>query len=175
MKLLVGNQLGLSLAILAWASAASAADVAERQPTRGPVPTWAKLTPIPTPDPAKADAPYQVLLLDGQTKLEPNAVTTYFEMVIKPQTVAGLQGFSTIVPPWHVERTDLTIHSIEAIRDGKSIDLTKGTPFTILRRESGLERARIDGVRSVVLPAKGLELGDTIRISASFREIPSDL
>lgn len=172
----VSGQICVSLAALAWASVASSAETAERQPARGPIPSWVKLIPIPDPDAAKADSPYQVLLLEGQTKFEPKGgVSTYFEMVIKPQTVAGLQGFSTIVLPWNVARSDLTVHSIEAIRDGKSTDLTKDTPFTILRRESGLERARIDGVRSVVLPAKGVEIGDTIRISASYRMIQSDL
>lgn len=170
-----GKHLCVGLMALAWAAAAAAADAPEKQPKRGPVPAWVKLTAIPAPDPARADAPYQVLLLEGQTKFEPAGASTYFEMVIKPQSVAGLQGFSTIVLPWNVDRTDLTIHSIEAIRDGKSIDLTKNTPFTILRREGKLEQSRIDGVRSVVLPAKGVELGDTIRISASYRELPSDL
>lgn len=117
----------------------------------------------------------QVLKLEGQTRFEKDGEVTYFEMVVKPQTVAGLQGFSTIVLPWNVARTDLTVHAIEAIRDGTAIDLIKGEPFTILRRESKLEQSTIDGVRSVVLPVKGIEIGDTIRISATYRELHSDL
>jgi transglutaminase-like putative cysteine protease len=169
-------RIGVSVSLIALVSAAmaGAADVPDKQPKRGPIPAWVKLVDIPAPDPKKADAPYQVLLLEGQTRFESTGANVYFEMAIKPQTVAGLQGFSTIVLPWNMDRADLTVHSIEAIRDGKSIDLTKGTPFTILRRESKLEQSQINGVRSVVLPAKGVELGDTIRISASYHELPSE-
>ncbi|MFL6738303.1 MAG: DUF3857 domain-containing protein [Sphingomicrobium sp.] len=147
----------------------------DRQPGRGPIPAWVKPVPIPAADPKRAEAPLQVLKLEGQTRFEKDGEATYFEMVVKPQTVAGLQGFSTIVLPWNVARTDLTVHAIEAIRDGTTIDLIKGQPFTILRRESKLEQSTMDGVRSVVLPVRGIEIGDTIRISATYRELHSDL
>ena len=76
---------------------------------------------------------------------------------MRPQTVAGLQGMSTVAIPWNVARSDLTVHAIEAIRDGKSIDLIENRPFTILRRESKLEASTLDEIRSVVLPVRGLE------------------
>ncbi len=110
-----------------------------------------------------------MLKLEGQTKLEKAGEITYFEMVVKPQTVAGLQGFSTIVLPWNVARTELTIHAIEAIRDGNRVDLIRGEPFTILRRESKLEQSTIDGVRTVVLPVKGIEIG---RYDPDFGNLP---
>jgi hypothetical protein len=155
------------------ASVPAGQDAAERQPDRGPVPSWVKLTKIPDPDPKKAELPFQALLLDGQTLMDPSGVSTYFEMVLRPQTVAGLQGFSTITLPWSVSQADLVIHAIEILRDGKSIDLIGNNPFTIIRREAGLEKSQIDGLRTVVLPAKGVELGDNIRISATYRQ--SDL
>ena len=167
-------QLGTSVLALAISTAAIA-EAPDRQPDRGPVPSWVKLATIPKPDPAKAEAPYQVLLLEGQTKFGKDGENTYFEMVIRPQTVVGLQGFSTVVLPWNVARSDLTVHAIEAIRDGKPIDLIKGAPFTILRRESRLEQAQFDGVRSVVLPVKGVEIGDIIRISATYHDIPNEI
>ena len=165
---------GVSAAALLW-SMGVLAEAADRQPGRGPMPDWVRPVPIPAPDPKRADTPLQVLKLEGQTRLGKDGEVTYFEMVVKPQTMAGLQGFSTIVLPWNVARTDLTIHAIEAIRDGTAVDLIKGQQFTILRRESKLEQSTIDGVRSVVMPVKGVEVGDTIRISATYRELPSEL
>lgn len=156
-----------ALALLA--SAALAADGPDPQPKREPVPAWVEPAAIPASDPTQANAPMQVLLLEGQTRFDSTGSDTYFEMVIKPQTVAGLQGFSTISLPWDVERGGLAIHAIEAIRGDKAIDLIGTTPFTILRRESELEQSRIDGVRTVMLPARGVELGDLIRISATYR------
>lgn len=157
-----------ALALLASSSLAAAGP--DPQPARGPVPAWVKPVAIPAADPAQADTPMQVLLLEGQTRFDPKGSETYFEMVIKPQTVAGLQGFSTIAVPWNIERGGMTVHAIEAIRDGKARDLIGSTPFTILRRESKLENAQIDGLRTIMLPAKGVELSDLIRISATFRE-----
>ena len=157
-----------ALALLA--SASIAAEGGDPQPARAPAPAWVKAAPIPAADPKHAEAPIQVLLLEGQTRFDAKGSDTYFQMVIKPQTVAGLQGFSTIALPWNIERGGMTIHAIEAIRDGKPIDLIGKKPFTILRRESKLENSRIDGVRTVMLPARGVELGDVIRIAATFRE-----
>ena len=162
-------------AFLLLASTSIAAQGADPQPKRAPVPAWVQPVAIPASDPKLADSPIQVLKLEGQTKFDAKGTDTYFEMVIKPQTVAGLQAFSTIALPWNVERGGLTIHAIEAIRDGKAIDLIGKDPFTILRRESKLEDSRIDGVRTVMMPAKGVELGDVIRISATYREDRTDL
>jgi len=164
--------MGVSALALAWAATTSAQNT-EKQPARGPLPSWVKRAEIPAPDPARSEAPLQILLLQGQTKFGAIAEETYFEMVMRPQTVAGLQGMSTVAIPWNVARSDLTVHAIEAIRDGKSIDLIENRPFTILRRESKLEASTLDGIRSVVLPVRGLEMGDSVRISASYRRLPS--
>ena len=167
-------QLGVSLLALAISTAAPA-EAPDRQPGRGPVPSWVKLATIPAPDPDKAEAPYQVLLLEGQTKFANEGELTYFEMVIRPQTVAGLQGFSTIVLPWNVARAHLPVPPTDPIRDAQSIDHNNVAPYTLLRRECRAEQAQFDGVRSVVLPVKGVEIGDTIRISATYRDIPNGL
>ena len=163
------------LAPLLFLSTTAFAQPAAEQPARGPVPAWVKLSKIPDPDPKRAEAPVQILLLQGQTKFGAKEQEHYFEMVMRPQTVAGLQEFSTVTLPWNASRASLTVHAIEAVRDGKAIDLVQGKPFTILRREGKLEKAQLDGVRSVVLPVRGIELGDTIRISATYRTIPSKL
>ena len=102
-----------ALALLA--SAAVAADGPDPQPARAPVPAWVKPVAIPAADPKQADSPIQVLLLEGQTRFDTKGSDTYFEMVVKPQTVAGLQGFSTIALPWNIERGGMTVHAIEAI------------------------------------------------------------
>ena len=162
-------------AFLLLASTAITAQGPDPQPKRAPVPAWVQPVPIPPSDPKFADTPLQVLLLEGQTRFDANGSDTYFEMVLKPQTVAGLQAFSTIALPWNIERGGLTIHAIEAIRDGKAIDLIGKAPFTILRREKKLESSRIDGVRTVMLPARGVELGDVIRVSATYREDRTEL
>ena len=50
----------------------------------------------------------------------------------------------------------------------KIIDLLKNAEFTVLRRENNLERSTLDGLRTVVLPTKGLQIGDDVRIAATY-------
>ena len=160
----------VSLAVVLFASAAQAAP--DPEPKRGPVPSWVEPVTIPAPDAAHKDSPAQVLLLNGQTRMKGNAASSYFEMAILPQTVAGLQGNGTLALPWNVARTDMTIHAISIVREGQTIDLLKDAKFTILHRENDLERARFDGTRTVVLPVRGLQIGDVLRIAATYDRKP---
>ncbi len=146
----------------------SAQAAPDPEPKRGPVPAWVQSVAIPAPNSARKDEPAQVLLLNGQTRMKGNAASTFFEMAILPQTVAGLQGNGTLAIPWNVARTDMTINAISIYREGTTIDLLKDAKFTILHRENDLERARFDGTRTVVLPVRGLQIGDVLRIAATY-------
>ena len=156
----------LALALVLWAPSAQAAP--DPEPKRGPIPPWVEPVVIPAPDAAHKDSPAQVLLLNGQTRMKGNTESAYFEMAILPQTVAGLQGNGTLALPWNVARVDMTIHAISIAREGKTIDLLKDAKFTILHRENDLERSRLDGTRTVVLPVRGLQIGDVLRVAATY-------
>jgi len=156
--------------LLLHASSAQAAP--DPEPKRGPAPSWVQPVAIPALNTAQKDKPAQVLLLNGQTRMKGNAASTFFEMAILPQTVAGLQGNGTLAIPWNVARTDMTINAISIYREGKTIDLLKDAKFTILHRENDLERARFDGTRTVVLPVRGLQIGDVLRVAATYELKP---
>jgi transglutaminase-like putative cysteine protease len=156
----------VALVVLFYSSSAHAA--IDPQPKRGPIPDWVKPVTIPAPDPALKEESAQVLLLNGQTRMKGSGESSYFEMVIVPQTVAGLQGSGTLTLPWNVARTNMTINAVSIIRDGTTIDLLKDAQFTVLHRENDLERARFDGTRTVVLPVKGLQIGDVLRVAATY-------
>ena len=159
----------LSVAAISAALLSSSALAADAMPRTGPAPAWVKPVAIPAADPAKKEAPLQILTLTAQTRFSPAGQTSYVEYVMLPQTVAGLQGTGTVSLPWNVARSDLTINAIQILRGTETIDLLKNADFTILRREGGLEKsARLDGVRTVVLPAKGLQIGDRLRVAASY-------
>jgi hypothetical protein len=160
-----GFNWSLGVAALLLSSSALAAD---SEPKTAPAPAWVKLAAIPDPNPARKDAPAQVLLINTQTRFDKNALSTYLEYVIQPQSLAGLQSTGTIAIPWNVGRTDLTINAIEIRRAGKAIDLLKGAELTVIRRENNLERAMLDGIRTVILPAKGLQIGDQVRVAVTY-------
>ena len=159
---------GSRLALTSLLFATSALAAPDPEPKRGPVPAWVERVAIPTPDPAFKDSPAQILLINGQTRMTGKGQAAYFEMAILPQTVAGLQGAGTVALPWNVARTDMTVHAISIVRDGKTIDLLDQAKFTILHRENDLERSRLDGTRTVVLPVRGLQIGDVLRIAATY-------
>ena len=69
-------------AFLLLASTSIAAQGADPQPKRAPVPAWVQPVAIPASDPKLADSPIQVLKLEGQTKFDAKGTDTYFEMVI---------------------------------------------------------------------------------------------
>ena len=63
---------------------------------------------------------------------------------------------------------DVTVHELKLIRGGKVIDvLASGKDFTILRRETDLEAAKLDGVLTATLQIDGVEVGDIILLAAT--------
>ncbi len=159
----ISRKMGLVMLLLS-----SSALAAEPEPKTGPAPNWVKLAAVPGPNTAHKDAPVQVLLINSQTHFDHDRQATYVEYVLLPQSVAGLQSTGTIAIPWNVGRTDLTINAIEIRRAGKAIDLLKNAELTVIRRENNLEKAVLDGIRTVVLPAKGLQLGDELRVAFTY-------
>lgn len=144
-------------------------------PAIGPAPAWVVAPTLPASDPAKATAPLQFLLSSSQEKMLTNGVEQYVQYAAIPQTTAGLQALGTITLPWNTERTDLTLHKVVLHRGGKVVDLLKPSDVTVLRRESNLERAMLDGIRTVVIPARGLQVGDILEVALSYKTKPSTI
>lgn len=161
----VGRGVLVSVAILLSSTAAGAVDPT---PSRGPRPEWVTTLAIPDPDPSRKEEPAQFLLMASQSRFAKSALDIFFEYAIVPQTIAGLQGAGTIILPWNVSQSDLVVNQVELRRGTQVIDLLKDAEFTVLRRENNLEYAKLDGLRTVVLPAKGLKLGDVVHVSATY-------
>ncbi len=152
----------------------SSALAAEPAPKVGPAPAWVRAATIPQPDPKNKNAPLQMLSIKVQTKFDADRQWSHVEYVALPQTLAGLQGAGTVTLPWNVDRAGLTVNAIEIHRGGEIINLLKNADFTVLRREGGLENnALLDGVRTVVLNAKGLQIGDRLRVAATYDGKPA--
>ncbi len=165
---------GVLVGVAALLSSAAAWAV-DPVPGRRPRPAWVEPLAIPEADPSRKDEPAQFLLLASQTKFAKSSLDIFFEYAIAPQTVAGLQGVGTIILPWNVSQADLVINEVELRRGDRVIDLLKDAEFTVLRRENNLEHAKLDGLRTVVLPAKGLQMGDVVHVSATYTVKPDSV
>lgn len=161
-------------ALCAVLSLATPVHAAEPTPRIAPAPSWVEPVAVPRTS-LRKDQPVQFLITSSQENFFKNGVETYLEYVAVPHTAAGLQAIGTIALPWNVERTDLTIHRIAIRRAGQDIDLLKGAELLVLRRENNLEKAMLDGLRTVVLPAKGLQVGDELVVAASYKTKPSEI
>ncbi|AQR72402.1 DUF3857 domain-containing protein [Sphingomonas sp. LM7] len=138
------------------------------KPVIGPVPAWVKPVALP-PAPAKPDdAAIRMLLWDQQVTLEAGRQTIYSEVAVKIQTPQGLAA-GNISFPWRPDTDELTVHKLTIRRGDKVIDvLASGQTFTVLRRETNLESATLDGMLTANIQPEGLQVGDIIEFATSL-------
>ncbi|MDP5280851.1 tetratricopeptide repeat protein [Sphingomonas sp. DG1-23] len=156
----------LLIAFMASTMFTTAAQAGDK-PVIGPVPAWVKPVAVP-PAPAKPDdAAIKMLLWDQQVALETGRETIYSQVVLKIQTPQGLAA-GNISFPWRPETDELTVHKLLIRRGDKVIDvLESGQTFTVLRRETNLESATLDGMLTANIQPEGLQVGDVIEFATS--------
>jgi tetratricopeptide (TPR) repeat protein len=144
-----------------WSSAGLAADALKQ----GPAPAWVVHHDIPA---IKAtDAPVQLLLEDEQVAFERGKVTTYSEGALKIQNSQGLDA-GNLALVWQPATDTVTVNKLQIVRGGKVIDvLAGGQTFTILRRETNLDAATLDGTLTATLQPEGLQEGDTVVLATT--------
>jgi len=147
------------LAALACAAPAMAADT----PAYAPPAAWVDVAPIPPAPPAEGAPAIQLLLEDHQSRLDPAGDAFYSRRVIKilkPEGLAGVKSMSTI---WSPDTESVTFHTLAIIRDGKAIDLLADRKAVlVLRRETNLEQASLDGRITATRQIDGLQTGDIL-------------
>lgn len=154
-------------AIVAAAAPAHAAD----KPLFQPVPAWVKQAGVPDAAALAEGAPI-VVILDSQQRLEGDTVWTYSDRALRVQSTQALTQIGTLALPWQPARGDLIIHRIEIIRGTEHIDLLAGgrDPFSVLRREEGLEKLQFNGVLTATMAVEGLRVGDVLRTTFSVTQ-----
>lgn len=150
-------------------ASAMAAETDKAQPKFAPVPSWVAEQAVPRNNPKNKDNAFELLLTNSQEYLTPGGLENFVEYVVEPLTQAGLQAFGNIALPWNIYRTDFTFHRVEIERDGKTIDALDRDNISVIRRETKLEQATISGLRTVLMPVKGLRVGDKLRVSFSYK------
>lgn len=109
-----------------------------------------------------------VVSIDRQVKLEDGEVWQYADIVFRGSSAEALAQIGRLQGGWHPDRGDFIVHNVQIIRDGEIIDaLADGRKFEILRRESGLEKLKVDGILTAFLQLEGLQIGDMVRLTAS--------
>ena len=156
---------GIALGLIVMAVPARAED----KPLIGPQPAWVKPVVVPTDSAKPDDAPFRVLLADLQSDLRPEAQTSFVNFVIRIQTPQGLAA-GNVSASWRPETDVLTVHRLLIKRGDQTIDvLQSGQTFTVVRRETNLESATLDGVLTANIQPEGLQVGDILEFAYSTR------
>lgn len=127
----------------------------------GPVPAWVKPAALPPTPPVEPGAPYGLRLSDEQAWFSPDGDHLYTEIAFQIMSEDGLDAGS-LTQEWDPATETVTIHRLNVIRDGQVIDVLKSDKFEILRRETNLESAMLDGRLTAVLQVKDLRVGDSL-------------
>lgn len=152
--------------LLAGAASGFASPVAAAETLKfGPAPTWVIPQAIPNTKPT--DAPVALLLNDQQVAFESGKTIVFAETAMRIQNPQGLSAGS-ISFGWDPARDTVTVNKFQIRRGDKVIDvLGAGQTFTILRRESNLEAAMLDGTLTANIQPEGLQEGDIIDLATT--------
>jgi transglutaminase-like putative cysteine protease len=144
---------------------------ASDKPEYAPAGSWVIPVPIPAP-PASADdtQPVRRLLLVAQEYFGPNGDEHYTESANRIQSAQGLSLLGNITVNWRPDTDTLIFNKIRIIRGDRVIDLLKqGQTFTVLRRETNLEMAMLDGKLTATMQPEGLQVGDILNVALTIR------
>ncbi len=145
-----------------WACAAWCAD----KPVYGPPPAWVKPLPVPSANGAVGGGATQLLMQDTQIRFGPNGDEFYDESAVRIATPQGLSEIGNIGQSWNPDTETLFIHKVRVLRGDKTIDLLAGgATFTVLRRETKLELAMLDGSLTAAFQPEGLQVGDVLDVA----------
>jgi len=162
------SALAAAAAIGALAAAAHAGDKLRQ----GPAPDWVEPVALPKTASAPEGAPVAVLVSDVQARFTPQASAFYTEAALRIQTAQGLSA-GQFALAWDPATDDVTVHSFRILRGDQVIDVLAHQGFTVVRRETNLDRAMLDGLLTGVLQPEGLRVGDIITYSYTLtRHIP---
>ncbi|WP_439534386.1 DUF3857 domain-containing protein [Polymorphobacter sp.] len=129
------------------------------------------MLPATTPPapPQAGESAVVLLLMDQQTRLEANATTNYIATAIRIGSAQALQA-AALGLSWDPALETTTVHHYRLVRDGRPIDLLKdGSELVVLRRETNLEQAAIDGQLTATLQPDDVRVGDIVELSYSIR------
>lgn len=147
------------------AMASDAPRAGDLEPRYGPPGAWVKPLALPTPPAAPEGARAQALLLDAQDYFGPDGDEHYVEFAGKILTPDGLSALGSFTTEWNPDTERVTIHKLAIVRNGVVIDALATDKFIVLRRESNLEKAILDGRLTAATQISGLQVGDIVEFA----------
>lgn len=153
----------LLVALLSSASVAHAGD----KPLYQPAPAWVKPAPAPDTRTLTDDSPIQQIG-DVQARFGDGSSWTYIERAMRLSTIQAVSQLGTVKIDWQPAHGDLIVHGVDILRNGERIDALKTAKFTVIQRETGLEKMMLNGALTATLAVEGLRPGDVLDLRYSL-------
>lgn len=141
------------------------AQAAEKPVVGEAPPAWVAPAEIDASAGASGNAAFRILLQDLQMHSGPEGDSTYNRSVVRVQTPQGLAGAGSLGLSWNPETDTLYIHSLKLRRGDRVIDVLASQKFAVLRRETNLEYAMLDGILTATIQPEGLQVGDIVDLA----------
>jgi TPR repeat protein len=133
-----------------------------------PVPAWVRPIPMPPIRDGEASGPVQRLLDNEQSRFGASEDEVFVERADRILSPEGLGQMGNISREWDPDTQGFTLHYLHIIRNGQVIDaLAGGRKVTVIRRETRLEQAMVDGRLTATIQPEGLQVGDIIDLAYS--------
>jgi len=164
--MLAGTALAATTLIISSAAASET-------PAYAPVPDWVEERPLPAIDPAAEPSDFTFLLADRQTRFHDGMVESYSAYAYRINNASLLSQFGNLSSSWNPEKGDFTVHKVMLIRPDERVDLIAGGQrFTVLRRETNLEKLSLDGILTATMQLEGMKVGDILLFESttSYRD-----
>lgn len=101
--------------------------------------------------------------------MQDGQVWSFADTAIRVPNEQALAQAGNIQLPWQPAQGDLVIHQAEILRGSQRIDVLRGgDPFTVIRREQGLQQRVLDGMLTATMAVPGLQVGDVVHFAFSI-------
>jgi TPR repeat protein/transglutaminase-like putative cysteine protease len=158
--------IAFGIGVALCASTTFAAD----QPAYAPPSGWVRQLTIPQAEAPNDGSPIQPLLINRQANLTSDGDEIFLEQAFKVLTPEGLNLVTNFTATWDPSTDLLTIHKLHILRGGTVIDLLAGgKTFVVLRRETNLELAMLDGRLTATMQPEGLQVGDVLDMAMTLK------
>lgn len=141
----------------------SALPAFSQNPTRGPVPHWVVLQPMPETvpvDPATLMGGFHYLLIEDQRHIPREQTFRHFAIHIT--TGDGVQNMSDIDVNYDPTYQTLQFHIVRLHQGGKIINNLSDHEIKTFQRESGMDRHLYDGSLTAVINQENVRIGDIV-------------
>jgi tetratricopeptide (TPR) repeat protein len=155
--------LKVALAVLAVSLATPAA--AGDKIGIAPAGSWVKAPAAAKVDPApESGPPLRSLRIDQQVRFSADATDIYLEQADEVRSAIGLQHLGTVTIGWDPAHEDISIHKLNILRGGQTIDVLAKQSFRITHAELNIGE-EVDGTLMASLHPEDLRVGDIMEFA----------